>query len=282
MNVLILGSSGQIGAYLTEYLKNKNIEVIEFDKQNSTHQDLTIIPNLLLEESVKKADFIFFLAFDVGGSRYLKKYQDTYEFINNNARLMINTFDYIKKFNKKFIFASSQMSNMTFSPYGLLKKLGELYSESLNGLVVKFWNVYGIENEMEKAHVITDFIRKGFEEGNFKMLTNGLEERDFLYAEDCCKALEVVMHNYEKLSSKDPLHISSFKFIQIIEIAKIIEDLFKGINKEITIMPSNSEDTVQKLQRNLPDKFILKYWKPDTSIQEGIKKVFNEMKKKYC
>ena len=32
MKVAILGSSGQIGAYLTEYLRDKGHEVIEFDK----------------------------------------------------------------------------------------------------------------------------------------------------------------------------------------------------------------------------------------------------------
>ena len=281
MKILILGSSGQVGAYLTEYLRKKGHEVLEFDKENNIDQDLTIIPNLLLQEKIKKADFIYFLAFDVGGSRYLKKYQYSFDFIDNNSRLMTNSFNYIKKFNKKFIFASSQMSNMNFSPYGILKKIGELYTESLNGLIVKFWNVYGIEHDMEKAHVITDFIRKGFEEGNFEMLTNGSEERDFLYAEDCCRCLEILMNNYSEFSSNDPLHITSFEFIKIKEIAKIIENLFSSLGKEIKINPGKNEDSVQKMQRNLPDKFILKYWNPETSIHDGIKKVFDEMKKKY-
>ena len=56
--------------------------------------------------------------------------------------------------------------------------LGELYTKSLSGLIVKFWNVYGIEKDMEKAHVITDFIRKGFKK-EFKYAYNGLEEREF-------------------------------------------------------------------------------------------------------
>jgi len=34
---------------------------------------------------------------------------------------MENTFSLIKKYNKKFIFASSQMSNMGYSNYGVLK-----------------------------------------------------------------------------------------------------------------------------------------------------------------
>ena len=40
---------------------------------------------------------------------------------------------------------------------------------------------YGIEKDMEKAHVITDFIHKGFESGVINMMTDGTEQRDFLY-----------------------------------------------------------------------------------------------------
>ena len=46
--VLILGSSGQIGAYLTEYLKEKDYDVREFDSVNGEHQDMTHIPNPFL------------------------------------------------------------------------------------------------------------------------------------------------------------------------------------------------------------------------------------------
>ena len=140
---------------------------------------------------------------------------------------MVNTFNYLEKYRKPFIFASSQMSNMTFSQYGVLKNLGELYSKSLSGLIVKFWNVYGIEKDFEKSHVITDFIRKGFEEKTFKMLTDGLEEREFLYAEDCCEALEKILLNYEDFNQNDNLHITSFQSTSIIKIAEIIEKLFE-------------------------------------------------------
>ena len=61
---------------------------------------------------------------------------------------MENTFTMVKKFKKPFLFASSQMSNMTYSNYGILKNLGEKYSQILDGLVVKFWNVYGIEHDL--------------------------------------------------------------------------------------------------------------------------------------
>ena len=147
MKVTILGSSGQIGAYLTEYLRKKGHEVIEFDKNFDEKHDMTVIPNIKLHGAIHQSDFVFFLAFDVGGSHYLKKYQHTFKFLDNNARMMVNAFEYIQKYKKPFVFASSQMSNMSYSPYGVMKRVGELYTKSLNGLIVKFWNVYGIETD---------------------------------------------------------------------------------------------------------------------------------------
>ena len=99
MRILILGSAGQIGAYLSEYLLKKGYEVIQFDIVNNKSEDLTIIPNNYLEECIIKSDFIYFLAFDVGGSRYLK-ISTYFEFINNNSRLMTNTFNYLSKYKK--------------------------------------------------------------------------------------------------------------------------------------------------------------------------------------
>ena len=281
MKVTILGSSGQIGAYLTEYLRKKGHEVIEFDKNFDEKHDMTVIPNIKLHGAIHQSDFVFFLAFDVGGSHYLKKYQHTFGFLDNNARMMVNAFEYIQKYKKPFVFASSQMSNMSYSPYGVMKRVGELYTKSLNGLIVKFWNVYGIEKDMEKAHVITDFIVKGFETGNIDMMTDGTEEREFLYAEDCCEALETVMQEYTAFTSSDELHITSGISTSILEIAQNIQSLFKEIGKEVDVSPSPSKDEVQKDARNVPDPYIKKWWQSKTSITDGIKKVFTEMKKNY-
>ncbi len=281
MKIAILGSSGQIGSYLTEYLRKKNHEVFEFDIVNGDHQDMTHIPNTYLRNAIMNSDFVFFLSFDVGGSHYLKKYQHTFKFINNNARMMVNVFGLIEQYEKPFVFASSQMSSMSYSPYGVLKRVGELYTKSLNGLIVKFWNVYGIERDMEKAHVITDFIHKGFKTGDINMMTDGREEREFLYAEDCCEALETIMGCYDQFSSTDELHITTGVSTSILEIAQNIQSLFKSIGKEIKISPSSSKDEVQKDARNIPDPYIRKWWTPKTTVVDGISKVFDEIKLEY-
>ena len=79
MRITVLGSSGQIGAYLTEYLRKKDHDVREFDVVNGKDQDMRTIPNPDLHARIMTSEFVFFLAFDVGGSRYLKKYQHTFD-----------------------------------------------------------------------------------------------------------------------------------------------------------------------------------------------------------
>mgnify|MGYP001420876456 FL=1 len=281
MRVTILGSSGQIGAYLTQYLRDKGHQVTEFDVVNHHSQDMTCIPNVNLHDALENAQFVFFLAFDVGGSHYLKKYQHTFKFIDNNTRLMANAFQYLDRYKTPFVFASSQMSSMSYSPYGVMKRVGELYTKSLNGLICKFWNVYGIENDLEKAHVITDFIKKGFETGNIDMMTDGTEEREFLYAEDCCEALETLMLQYDQFNSDNELHITSGISTSILEIGRIITELFAANGKEVTLSPAQAKDEVQKDARNIPDPFIRNYWNPKTSITKGIENIYRGMKQYY-
>ena len=274
--ILILGSAGQVGHHLLLYLRNKNYTVYEFDIVNSKKEDLRVKNNNLLKRLVKNSDFIFFLAFDVGGSRYLKVYQDTYRFISNNMSIMENTFSLIEKYNKKFIFASSQMSNMGYSNYGVLKKIGENYTKVLKGITVKFWNVYGVEKDLSKSHVITDFILKGLKYKTVKMLTNGKEEREFLYAEDCCRGLELIMNNFSNIIKKtSTIDLTSRKSSSILQIAKIVQQLLYEKGKNIKFTPAKTKDTVQLNKKNKSNNFLFKYWSPKFSLNQGIREVFN-------
>ena len=273
-NILVLGSAGQIGSHLVNFLKKKNYNVSEFDIETNKNEDLRLPNNSLLKRKITKADYVFFLAFDVGGSRYLQKYQESYQFIKNNLDLMSKTFELLKKYNKKFLFASSQMSNMNYSNYGILKLIGEKISKTTNGLVVKFWNVYGLEKDISKSHVITDFILMAIKNKKIKMLTNGKESRDFLYADDCCEGLEIAMKKHTQFIKQGiSIDIASGKEIKIINIAKIIKKIFKNENVDIQIKAKKLKDLIQVNKRNKANKYFFKFWKPKTSIQDGINKI---------
>jgi nucleoside-diphosphate-sugar epimerase len=272
---LVLGSRGQIGSALTERIKKNGDKVIEFDLIRSSEEDLRTHENSHLENAMREADFVFFLAFDVGGSRYLKTYQNTYDFVSNNIKIIDRTFDALNKHKKPFIFASSQMANMSYSSYGLLKTIGEKMTEILGGLVVKFWNVYGLETDLEKSHAITDLIIKAETKGKIELLTDGKEERQFLYVDDCCECLIALMEKYTTIVKDKPLHITNFKWHTILQLAHIIAAHFPGVQ----ILPSKQTDDVQKNKHNEPDPYILNFWKPKTELEDGVAKIVREMKK---
>lgn len=268
MPSLILGSSGQIGSALFDYLERKGEKPIPFDIVRSPDEDLRQL-SPQLKDAIAAADFVYFLAFDVGGSAYLAKFQDTFDFVHNNMQIMTNTFDLLARHKKPFIFTSSQMSNMSFSNYGLLKAIGERYTATLGGLTVKFWNVYGIEHDPEKTHVISDFLEMARTSRKIVMRTSGKEERQFLYSEDCAESLQTLAMRYTEIPRDKELHITNFTWNSVLQVAGIIADIYSGTE----IIPAQANDLVQAGVRNEPDPYILRYWQPKTSLREGISRI---------
>ena len=89
------------------------------------------------------------------------------------------------------------------------------------------------------------------------------------------------MDNYTDFTSDDELHITTGTSTSILGIAGTIQNLFRQIDKKVKVVPAESKDEVQKDKRNEPSKYINKWWKPKTSVADGIAKVFDDMKKNY-
>jgi len=267
MKYLVLGSEGQIGKPLCGYLEKKGHTVLTYDIAASSEQDLRLEPSNELRRMMKSCDFVFFLAFDVGGSLYLKRYEKSLPFLQNNVDIMRNTFSLLEYHKKPFIFASSQMSNMLYSSYGVLKQLGEHYTRTLEGLTIKFWNVYGPEEDPEKTHVVTDFVKMA-QNGKIECRTSGEELRQFLYVEDACEALYNLSDHYSSIDPEESLHITSFDWSSVKQVGEILADEFSC---ELSF--ATATDDVQKDARNEADDNILKYWKPTTSLKSGLKKI---------
>ena len=275
MKFLILGSEGVIGKVLCKYLESIGHEILKIDLKLGNDHDLTCIDNNeRLEKFIKLSDLVFFLAFDVGGSKYLNN--DNYDILNNNILMISNVFNLIKKYEKKSIYATSVMSNMTYNNYGLAKLIGERYSELVKGISVKIWNVYGVEETGIKAHAITDFIVKSLDTGVIDMLTDGEEIRQYTYTEDFVKCLYIIVNNYEEiLKEKKIVDISCFEWTKLIEVANLIKDIiYEKTSKEVVVIPSDKKATLQKIV-NEPDKFILKYWNFSITLREGLDNIID-------
>ena len=268
MNVLILGNRGQIGSFLQEFLQSKGVNVVGLDIATSKSQDLRYMHSDTLDSYLRNSDFVFFLAYDVGGSTYLTEKQSHFEFMQNNALIMSNCFGSLNRVRTPFVFASSQMSNMNFSNYGLLKAVGERYTKSLGGVTVKFWNVYGYETDRDKFHVISDFVRMAIEDGEIRMKTTGEESRDFLFAADCCEGLYQLMSRFPVVDKNESYDLASGTWTTILEVAEVISGILK-----VPIKRGAAQDSLQQLVRNVPRTNQLEFWSPKTSLEAGIREI---------
>lgn len=274
MKICVLGSEGQIGQSLCRLAKERGHKVDKIDLllgNDLIYQDET---QNVIYNTIDTSDLVYFLAFRIGGSPYLSKHQYSYQFIDDNCRIMVNTFETLKSCNSRFVFASSQMGNIP-CPYGILKTLGEYYTKSLGGISTKFWNVYGVENNPNKTHVITDLIRKGLKTGNIEVNSTGNEQRQFLYSDDCSECLLKIAELYPHLKG-GIVDISSFKWTSIKEVTEIISHQL-GIPQSRINFKNDTVDIQQGI-KNEPSKDILQFWEPKTPLEEGISKIISHEK----
>ena len=91
------------------------------------------------------------------------------------------------------------------------------------------------------------------------MLTDGQESRQFLHVRDCAKCFEVILRNYEAMPSV--VDVTSFEWTKVVDVAKIICE-----EVEVTKQLETDSHTLS----NEPDTFILEYWKPEISLEQGV------------
>jgi nucleoside-diphosphate-sugar epimerase len=273
MKILILGSHGCVGTAVSRYFEKKGHDVIPWDIKMGTDYDLR--KDGVLDTILPGVDFVIFLAFDVGGSKYNI---NSVQYIEANMALMKNTFHSLEKSKKPFIHSSSMMSNMNNNPYSVLKRLGELYTDILGGVNVKLWNVYGSEPITEKSHVIPDFIHQAIHDGKIQMRTNGSEDRLFLYCDDFAAGLYAVFENYDKMKGSGEIDISCKSWVTIKEVATIIKDITKEIlQKDISISEGSYVDTFHCKKNQPSDSYLNTVWSPQVSLREGIRAMYLTM-----
>lgn len=269
MKVLVLGSAGYVGKNFTNHLLVNKYEVIQFDLKDGPKFDLRISENEALGKSISQVDFIFFFAFDVGNAHYINKNDDNYNFVQNNLKILTNTFELISKYDKPFVFISTQMASNCNTSYGLLKKLGEKLTSSLGGVNCRLWNIFGGTFPDPNNHVIYDII-SGAQRGKISLLTNGEEKRQFLFMDDLCSILESIIKDYPSLTKFEFVDVTSYYWIKIKEMAFMISDIYNQIPVELSDqVASNNSNTQPNSYLNhsmiydfeLLKKYIIKWLK---------------------
>jgi nucleoside-diphosphate-sugar epimerase len=212
---LVIGSEGFVGAPLCAYLEKKGEEAIRFDIKRGEQEDgrNAVLP-------LDNIDRVYFLAWEVGGAKYLYKEDTQLHQLRWNISLMNNIMPQLEKHKTPFIFVSSQLAEEVDTIYGATKRVGELWTERLGGACVRLWNIYGTpEIANEKSHVAGDFVYQALTTGEIRMMTTGEEKRQFIHINDVCDGLHLVLENNLNDSIYD---LTSFEWSSVRDIADLI------------------------------------------------------------
>jgi len=317
--IYVAGHNGLVGSAIVRLLKKKNVKIItaESKKLNLTNQNK--VKKFLKKE---KPDEIYIAAAKAGGIYANSIYPA--DFIYKNIMIEANIIHQsfligIKKIlflgssciypkfqskpinEEKLLTGSLESTN---EPYSIAKIAGIKLCESYNRQYSKKFgidyrsvmpsNLYGINDNynLQNSHVIPALIRKFYEAKINKSPTiavwgSGKPKREFLHVDDLARACYLLMNikrekYYEVASSMcSHINVGSGYDLTIKKLAENIKEIvgYKGIIEFDKTRP----DGVKK--KLLDSSRIRKLgWKPKISLDQGLKKIFQDYKKKngYC
>ena len=261
---LVIGSEGFIGTPFCRFLEGKGEKVIRFDIRRDKEEDARFV-----KLPFSNVDKVYFLAWDVGGSKYLYEPKLQKNQLDWNLSLMKNVFYQLEKAKKPFVFISSQLSEEVDTVYGVTKRLGEVWTDLLGGKCVRVWNAYGyMEGQDVKSHVISDFIYQALKTKKITMMTNGTEWRQFTHITDLSNAFYMALNSNGL--RKIVYDASSYEWVQIIDMANMIAE-FTGA----TVVPGTKigHDPIAS-----PNRGRIPGWLPTIELRDGIHAMVEEAK----
>jgi nucleoside-diphosphate-sugar epimerase len=257
-NNVILGGAGMIGRALQIELERIGERTVILDIKNGF--DLRERQPEVYEEDA----YYWFLAWDVGGAKYIMNPGRQIDILRNNLRLCEKVFGFLEARSSPFTFVSTQMVGYP-NAYGATKHVGEIWTNNLaGGITARLWNVYGAEPVDERTHLIPDMICQG-SRGTIRLQTSGRERRQFIHCRDCAEGL--IRHRASGMRLAD---LTSCHWVSVYEVAKMTADAL-GASIE-----AGTEDGYESL---IEPKHLLPGWLPAISLKDGINDIVYQMRK---
>jgi nucleoside-diphosphate-sugar epimerase len=252
----VLGSEGFIGKPFCKYLQSIGEKVIPFDIKRGPEEDGRVV-----RINLEGIDRVYFLAWDVGGAKYLYRKEIQHRQLDWNLKLLLNVMPQLQDKGISFLFVSSQLAEEHDTVYGVTKRLGEVWTRLLDGVRVRLWNVYGpLEEPSERSHVIADFVHQAATTGEIRMLTTGEETRQFIHIDDVCRAL----HQALSQRLKGLYDVTSFEWVEVKDVAGIIAEINGA---KVVPGPKIGSTPQTPIQGKIPG------WNPTVTLHAGLSRM---------
>ena len=139
----------------------------------------------------------------------------------------------------------------------------------LPAVIIRPFNNYGPYQHLEKA--VPRFITSSILNDSFRIHGNGLAARDYIFVDDTCEAIDIIMHADNKDVVGEVFNVASGSHRTILSIAK---DIIRLTNKDESFLTFVG-DRPGQVFRHTGDisKINKKFgWKPKVKWEEGLKK----------
>lgn len=295
--ILITGAKGFLGNHVTELLKDK----YKLLTPNSSKLNVSSLQDLNRYIFYHQPDCVIHLAAVCGGIGANQK--SPADFFLENSRMSLNILSVCNILNiKKLITLGSVCSYPKFTPvpfkeedlwngypeetnapYGIAKKnllvgckaYNDQYGSNFIHLIPV--NMYGEYDSFDpqKSHVIPALLKKFIEakEQNKSSVTvwgDGSASREFLYAGDCAKAIEL---SIDKYNSPEPMNIGTGQEISIKDLVTLIKDIV-GYEGQINFDESKPNGQPRRCLDTSKAKKELGFV-AETTLQKGLEKTYN-------
>ena len=158
------------------------------------------------------------------------------------------------------------------SPYGITKMVAEYYlrywqeAHGLTYTALRYGNVYGPRQDPNgEAGVIAIFARRFLNHEPVRIDWDGEQQKDYVYVEDVARANLIALDH----GDNDIFCIGTGKGTSVNEIYRTLEEIV-GFSPEIVKAPKRPGD-VHLAYFNCSKAARILGWKPEVSLQEGIK-----------
>lgn len=300
--IFVAGHRGLVGSAIKRELEKKGYTNIV----TRTHKELDLTDSKAVSEffEAEKPDYVILSAAKVGGIQGNNTFP--VEFFTENMKIQLNVITNAFKQNvKKLLFLGSSCIYPKNAPQPMkeeyllsseLEKTNEMYAlAKISGLKlcasynreyntdyisVMPCNLYGLNDnyDTKNAHVLPMLVRRFHEakEAGLKEVTvwgTGTPLREFMYAGDLAKAVVYLMENKSAKEIGEFINIGTGTEVTILELAQMIKKIV-GFEGELVFDKSKPDGTMRKLMD--VSRINDLGWKAETSLEEGIKIVYND------
>lgn len=254
---ILLGGAGLVGTALDRALRGRGESTKTYDLK--TGVDLREYE----PEDFGADTYYWFLAWDVGGAKYIMDSAQQLSILRHNLSLCDKVFGWLEKRNARYTFVSSQMVGYP-NAYGVTKAVGETWTKLVGrGLITRLWNCYDAEKPAQRSHVIPDLLAQA-KSGTIRLLTSGEERRQFLHADDVADALI-----FQRDINQPLADVTSGDWVSIRDVAEIIGRQLRA--RVVAGKESGYESLVEPSHR-------LQGWQPTIDLATGLARVIERMK----